>query len=58
MEYIMAAEKDLEQITALVQEAIKAIYPNYYPKEVADFFSELHCFENIRKDVEDGRVGV
>ena len=58
MEYIKATEKDLEQITALVQETIKTIYPNYYPKEVVDFFSELHCMENIRKDVEDGRVGV
>lgn len=58
MKYIKATEKDLEQITALVQETIKTIYPKYYPKEVVDFFSELHCFENIRKDVEEGRVGV
>ena len=58
MEYIKATVQDLEQITALVQETIKTIYPKYYPTEVVDFFSELHCFENIRKDVEDGRVGV
>lgn len=58
MDYIKATEQDIEQITALVQETIKTIYPKYYPKEVVDFFSELHCFENIRKDVEDGRVGI
>ena len=58
MEYIKATEQDVEQITALVQETIKTIYPKYYPKEVVDFFSELHCFETIRKDVEDGRVGI
>ena len=58
MKYIKATEQDIEQITALVQETIKTIYPKYYPKEVVDFFSELHCFENIRKDVEDGRVGI
>ncbi len=39
MEYITATEQDLEQITALVQETIKTIYPKYYPKEVVDFFS-------------------
>ena len=58
VEYIKATEQDVEQITALVQETIKTIYPKYYPKEVVDFFSELHSFENIRKDVEDGRVGI
>ena len=58
MEYIKATINDVEQITALVQETIKTIYPKYYPKEVVDFFSELHCLENIRKDMEDGRVGV
>ncbi|MBP3578938.1 MAG: GNAT family N-acetyltransferase [Lachnospiraceae bacterium] len=58
MEYIKATEQDVEQITALVQKTIKTIYPKYYPKEVVDFFRELHCQENISKDVEDGRVGV
>jgi len=58
MKYITATAQDVEQITALVQETIKTIYPKYYPKEVVDFFSELHCLENIRKDVEDGRVGI
>ena len=58
MKYITATQQDLEQITALVQETITTIYPKYYPKEVVDFFRELHCLKNIRTDVEDGRVGV
>lgn len=58
MKYIKATEKDLEQIVNLVQETIKAIYPKYYPKEVVDFFCELHCRENILKDIEAGLVGI
>ena len=30
----------------------------YYPKEVVDFFCELHCEENIFKDIMSGLVGV
>ena len=51
MEYIKATEKDLEHIVMLVQETIKTIYPKYYPKEVVEFFCELHCQENILKDI-------
>ena len=51
MEYIKANEKDMEQIVALVQETIRTIYPQYYPKEVVEFFSEFHCKENICKDI-------
>lgn len=58
MEYIKAAEKDLEQIVTLVQETIRTIYPKYYPKEVVDFFCELHCKENISKDISAGFVGI
>ena len=58
MKYITATEQDLDQITALVQETIKTTYPKYYPKEVVDFFCELHCLENIKKDVKEGRVGI
>ena len=42
----------------LVQETIKTIYPKYYPKEVVDFFCELHCKDNIAKDITDGLVGI
>lgn len=58
MEYIKATEKDLDQIVMLVQETIKTTYPKYYPKEVVDFFCELHCKDNIAKDISDGFVGI
>lgn len=58
MQYIKATEQNLQQIVQLVQNTIRTIYPKYYPKEVVDFFCELHCEENIRKDIEDGRVGI
>lgn len=58
MEYVKATEKDIEQIVMIVQDTIRTIYPNYYPKEVVDFFCELHCKENISKDVQNGFVGV
>lgn len=58
MEYVKATEKDIEQIVMIVQDTIRTIYPNYYPKEVVDFFCELHCKENISEDVQNGFVGV
>lgn len=58
MEYRKATEMDTEQIVTLVQDTIRTIYPKYYPKEVVDFFLELHCKENIAKDIEAGLVGI
>lgn len=58
MEYIKATEKDTEQIVMLVQDTIKTVYPKYYPKEVIDFFCELHSKENILKDIKNGYVGL
>ena len=58
MEYIKANEKDTEQVVKLVQDTIRTIYPKYYPKEVVDFFCDLHCYEKISKDIKDGFVGV
>lgn len=58
MEYIKATEKDKEQILMIVQDTIQAIYPKYYPKEVVDFFCELHCKESISEDIKNGFVGI
>ncbi|MDD3142215.1 MAG: GNAT family N-acetyltransferase [Lachnospiraceae bacterium] len=58
MEYIKATEKDIEQISMLVQETIQKIYPIYYPKEVVDFFRKLHCKESISEDIKNGLVGI
>ena len=58
MEYVKATEIDSEQIATLVKDTIQKIYPKYYPKEVVDFFCELHCRENILEDIKSGFVGV
>lgn len=58
MEYIKATDKDIECILDIVQSTVTAIYPKYYPKEVVDFFCELHGRENILKDIEEGKVGI
>ena len=58
MEYKKATEKDTEQIVMLVQDTIRTIYPKYYPNEIVNFFCQLHCKENIFKDIENGLVGI
>lgn len=58
MEYVKATENDTEQILRIVQDTIRTIYPNYYPKEVVDFFCELHCRKSISEDIKNGSVGV
>jgi GNAT superfamily N-acetyltransferase len=58
MEYVKAISSDEEQIFDLVQRTIKSVYPKYYPKEVVDFFCELHSRENIAGDIASGAVGV
>lgn len=58
MEYRTATEQDIEPVFNLVQMTIKEVYPKYYPKEVVDFFCELHSKENIEKDIVAGVLGV
>lgn len=57
MEYRKATQSDAEEIFTIVQDTIRTIYPLYYPKEVVDFFCELHSKEHISKDIKDGFVG-
>lgn len=58
MEYIKACIDDCNKIYELVQSTIKAVYPSYYPKEVVDFFCELHSKENILNDIKNDCVGI
>lgn len=58
MNYTKATQQDVLAVYDIVQQTVKTIYPNYYPFEVVDFFCHLHGLEAIRKDVEDGNVGV
>lgn len=56
--YIKATLNEAEQVYSIVQETIKAVYPDYYPLEVVDFFCNLHSKENIISDIENGYVSV
>ncbi|MCI8973971.1 MAG: GNAT family N-acetyltransferase [Lachnospiraceae bacterium] len=58
MEYNRAKKEDLDQIYQLVQDTIQTVYPHYYPREIVDFFSDLHARENIAADIESGCVRV
>lgn len=58
MTYEAATEENLQDIYDVVQRTIKTIYPRYYPKEVVDFFCDLHSREAIAKDIEGGSVGI
>lgn len=58
MEYLHAKRENIEEIYQLVRDTVTTIYPKYYPKEVVDFFCELHSRKNILKDIENGLVGM
>lgn len=58
LKYEKATIKDIDIIYNLVQETIKTIYPKYYPIEIVDFFCNLHCKDNIEKDINDEHVGI
>lgn len=50
--------ENLQRVYDVVQHTIKTVYPKYYPTEVVDFFCELHSKEAIKRDIENGYVGV
>ena len=54
--YIKAEIEDAETVFKMVQNTIISIYPKYYPKEVVDFFCDLHSKERITNDIIDGNV--
>lgn len=58
MEYITANQSQSKEIFNLVQNTIRTIYPKYYPKEVVDFFCELHNEDKISADIQKGCLGV
>lgn len=58
MEYRKALEKHIDRVFNIVQNTVTTIYPKYYPKEVVDFFCQLHSRENIIKDIKNENVGI
>ncbi len=58
MNYRKAQIGDAKIVTDLVQRTKAEIYPCYYPREVVEFFGELHCYEHILRDIEKSNVYV
>ncbi len=58
MNYRKASMEDAEIITDVVQQTKAGIYPKYYPKEIVEFFGQLHCYEHIIKDIKKNIVYV
>ena len=54
--YAKAEIKDAETVFKMVQDTIISVYPKYYPKEIMDFFCDLHSRERIMNDIIDGNV--
>lgn len=53
-----ARVEDCQLVTDIVQNTKAEIYPYYYPKEVVDFFANLHCYEHVSDDIGCGTVYV
>ena len=58
MNYRKAQIEDAAAVTDIVQKTKAEIYPKYYPKEVVDFFDQLHCYEHIAEDIQKKNVYV
>lgn len=56
MNYRKAQIKDAEAVTNIVQRTKAEIYPNYYPKEVVNFFGQIHCYEHVVRDIQKNAV--
>lgn len=53
---VIATLEDLKVVQKLVYETIQAIYPNYYPQEVVEFFINHHSEESITQDIQSAKV--
>lgn len=47
---------DYNTVRTIVQTTINAVYPNYYPVGVVNFFLSHHSYERIQKDIEEQNV--
>lgn len=58
MKYIPAIFDMADAIYDVLHTTIRAIYPQYYPKEVVEFFCQLHSKEHILAGIVSGNMGV
>lgn len=56
MNLIKASVNDYHTVRAIVQTTINAVYPNYYPAGVVNFFLNHHSNERIQKDIQKQNV--
>lgn len=57
IQYRKATIDEADRICYIVQHTKEVIYPDYYTQAVVDFFGKLHSIDNIKKDIEQGRIG-
>ena len=58
MKYITATADMVDVVRNILHTTIKSVYPQYYPKEVVDFFCKHHSSEHIKEGIATGRMGV
>lgn len=58
MKYITATPDMADVIYNVLHTTIKAVYPKYYPEEVAEFFCQHHSKEHILEGIASGNMGV
>lgn len=56
MQSRIAQFSDLEIVRRIVETTINAVYPDYYPRDVVQFFLDHHSRENILADITAGCV--
>lgn len=58
MEYRKAVIGEAQTVCDVVQETKAMIYPHYYTQAVVNFFGRLHSIDNIKHDIDAGRIDV
>ena len=57
-QYRKANPDEAEKVCHIVQHTKSVIYPDYYTQAIVDYFGRLHSLDNIKSDIEQGRIGV
>lgn len=58
MEYVTATVEMADAILNILHTTIRTVYPQYYPKEVVDFFCGHHSREHVIEGIASGNMGV
>ena len=58
MNYIRATAEMADTIRHILHTTIRTVYPQYYPREVVDFFCRHHSREHILEGIASGNTGI